>query len=148
MADRGVSRKMPADQNGKWSELPVLTLAYIGDAVYELWVRTYLIGKGLVRTDSLHNAAVSFVQAKGQAALIKALLPELDENELAIFYRGRNAKAQHPRNGDVLAYRHATGFEALIGYLHMSGQQERLAAILAQIDGVVEGIGELEGKNL
>ncbi|MCL1917506.1 MAG: Mini-ribonuclease 3 [Peptococcaceae bacterium] len=128
----------PREFHGKPSELPVLTLAYIGDAVYEIWVRTYLIKKGLVRADELHHAAVRLVQAKGQAALMKRLLPDLDEDEQAVFRRGRNAKGQHPRHADVLAYRHATGLEALIGYLHMSDQQERLAAVFAKINHIIE----------
>jgi ribonuclease-3 family protein len=118
--------------------LPVLTLAYVGDAVYELWVRTYLLDQGLVRADDLHKAAVRCVQAKGQAKLMKILLPELEEEERAIFYRGRNAKSSYPRGGDVLDYRHATGFEALIGYLHLSGRQERLATLLEKTRKAVD----------
>ena len=126
-------------------ELPVLTLAYIGDAVFELWVRTYLLEKGLVRADDLHRAVVRLVQAKGQADLIKRLLPDLDEDERAVFRRGRNAKGQHPRHADVLEYRYATGLETLIGYLHIS-DQERMAALFAKIEYVLEAVDIISDK--
>jgi ribonuclease-3 family protein len=119
------------------AELPALTLAYIGVAVYELWVRSYLIRQGLVRADDLHKAAVRFVQAKGQAALIKKLLPELNEEEQAVFQRGRNAKGQYPRQCDVQEYRYATGFEALVGHLYMTDQQERLDKVLDRTEDIL-----------
>lgn len=116
----------------------ILTLAYLGDAVYELWVRTHLLEKGIEKAEDMHKHAVCYVQAKNQANLLKALLPELDEDEISVVMRGRNAKGHHPRNVDVLTYRHATAFEALIGYWHLTGNTARLQEIFARIESLME----------
>ncbi|MCL1790588.1 MAG: Mini-ribonuclease 3 [Peptococcaceae bacterium] len=137
ISNRRIQMPEPLKGDNDLSGLPVLTLAYIGDAVFELWVRSFLIEQGLARADVLHKAAVCVVQAKGQAELMRALLPDLDEDERGVYYRGRNAKSQYPRQGDVIDYRQATGLEALIGHLYLSGQQERLEVLLDKIGGLI-----------
>lgn len=110
-----------------------LTLAYIGDAVYELYVREHLINSGQVKPNELHQRAVTFVSATSQADVIWEWLEKdmLTEEEERIVARGRNAKSRSiPRNTNVQAYRYSTGFEALIGYHYMSKNEERLTDLL------------------
>lgn len=104
-----------------------LTLAYIGDGVYELMIRTLVINHGNVPVNKLHRKSSSLVKAGTQALIIKELLEELTEAELAIYKRGRNAKsATMAKNATVIDYRTATGFEALIGYLYVTEQFNRM----------------------
>jgi ribonuclease-3 family protein len=115
-------------------QLNSLALAYIGDAVYEIYVRHHLLNKGTVRPNQLHKAATSFVSAKGQAKIIKYMLTNemLTEEEVAVVKRGRNAKSGTvPKNTDVQTYRYATGLEALIGYHYLLKQEERLQELIA-----------------
>ena len=109
-----------------------LTLAYLGDAVYELRVREHLLEQGELRMPALHNQAVSLVNAERQSLLFAQIEDMLSEDELAVFRRGRNAKGgRQPIHSSVTSYRRATGVEALIGYLYLSGQKERLDDIFA-----------------
>lgn len=104
-----------------------LTLAYIGDAAYELVVRTFLVDQGNSRPDKLHRKASSMVKAAAQAAMAEALKDSLTEEELAVYRRGRNAKSPTmAKNASMSDYRKATGFEALMGYLYLKGEQKRL----------------------
>jgi len=115
-------------------QLNSLALAYIGDAVYEIYVRHHLLAKGTVRPNQLHKAATSFVSAKGQAKIIKQMFTNemLTEEEIAVVKRGRNAKSGTvPKNTDVQTYRYATAFEALIGYYYLLKQEERLQELIA-----------------
>lgn len=117
------------------AKLSPLVLAYVGDAVYELYVRTTLIsdGMGSKPTRQLHREAVGHVRAQAQAQALHRIRPTLSPDEEEIVRRGRNVKSKAtPRSVDVLEYRHSTAFEALLGYLYLSGRSERLAAILAQ----------------
>lgn len=109
-----------------------LTLAYIGDAYYELWIRNYLLEKGKTLVKGLHNGAVVFTQATSQAKAAYALIDGFyTEDEKKIFKRGRNQSATHkPKNADVSTYNHSTGFEAVIGYLYLKKEFDRLQAIL------------------
>ena len=103
-----------------------LTLAYIGDAIYDLIIRTMLVEHGNAPVNKLHRKASSFVKAEAQARLIHQIEDELTEEELAIYKRGRNAKsATSAKNASVLDYRTATGFEALMGYLYLDNQIDR-----------------------
>ncbi|MDR3288907.1 MAG: Mini-ribonuclease 3 [Peptococcaceae bacterium] len=102
------------------------TMAYLGDAVYELWVRRHLLETGMVKVKELHKAAVKYVCADTQARLLRQLTPDLDEKESQIVLRGRNANGNHPKRVDVITYRHATAFEALVGYWYLSGQKQRM----------------------
>lgn len=108
-----------------------LVLAYIGDAVYELYVRMYIAKKGAIKTNSLHKASIGFVCAKAQANILTRIEKELDEDELNIVRRGRNAHSNTiPKNASVADYKKATAFEALIGYLFLKNNIERLEEIV------------------
>ena len=120
-----------------WQEMNALTLAYLGDAVYELWVRTHLLELGHEKVKELHKQAISYVRASTQARVLHALLPELDEVEQQVVLRGRNAKGGHPKNVDVVTYRHATAFESLVGYWQLNGQSERMGWAFDKVDGML-----------
>ncbi|MGG1519881.1 Mini-ribonuclease 3 [Paenibacillus oryzisoli] len=108
-----------------------LVLAYIGDAVYEVYVRQYVISGGNHRPNHLHRAATGYVSAKAQSKLLAALMPTLSEEEQDIVKRGRNAKSgTTAKNADVLEYRHSTAFECLVGYLYYQKSFERLREIM------------------
>ncbi|MDD5794640.1 Mini-ribonuclease 3 [Clostridium sp. HCP1S3_B4] len=108
-----------------------LQLAIIGDAVYEVYIRSYILTK---HTDysahKIHKNAIDYVKAKAQSMIMHEMEEELDEEEMYIFKRGRNAKsATVPKNANVRDYRMATGFEALVGYLYLIGDKKRLEVI-------------------
>lgn len=105
-----------------------LVLAFVGDCIYELFIRTYLIDSNRsMSAHKLHIKTISFVKAHSQSEIMKKLQEELTEDEYYIFKRGRNAKSGSvPKNADVQEYRIATGFEALMGYLYLTEQIERL----------------------
>ena len=114
-------------------ELNSLALAYMGDAVYEKYIRHHLLLKGAVKPHLLHREATKFVSAKAQSKVIHYILEEsiLDEEEQGVVRRGRNAKSGTvPKNTDVQTYRYSTAFEALIGYLFLSGRMERAEEII------------------
>lgn len=116
----------------KPSQLAPLTLAYIGDGVYELFVRTRVIEENEnMPAHKLHKKTIQYVRAHAQSQSITAMLPHLTEEENAVFRRGRNAKSHTvPKNADLMDYKRATGFEALIGYLYLSGQENRLKELM------------------
>ena len=104
-----------------------LTLAYIGDAVYEVIIRTVVVERANRAANELHKRTVKYVQAGMQAAMIETLLEELTEDEESVYKRGKNAKSYTvPKNASIQDYRKATGFEALVGYLYLTGQTERM----------------------
>lgn len=105
--------------------------AYVGDAVYELFIRHQLISEGPDKTKNLHHKAVSKVRASFQAELVNRMQSFLKEPELEIIKRGRNVKSGHvPSGSDPITYRYSTAFEALIGYLYLKGDYDRLMEIL------------------
>lgn len=107
--------------------LSPLQLAYVGDAVYELLVRTSILRKEL-KVNHLHRAAKKYVKAEGQSRIIHHLEPLLTETEKYYVKKGRNAKIHSsPKNADLIDYKYATGFECLLGYLYLTNQDERLA---------------------
>lgn len=116
-------------------QLNPLVLAFIGDAIFEVFIRTYLVGKNRdMSVHKLHVKAVSFVKAHAQSEFMKFIQDSLTEEEHTIFKRGRNTKSGTvPKNADLQEYRSATGFEALIGYLYVTEQTERLNCILNKI---------------
>lgn len=117
-----------------WSLLNGLALAYIGDAVYEVFVRQHLLETGQTRPNDLHRHATGYVSAVAQNHLIQEMMQNdfLTEIEISMFKRGRNAKSHTTaKNADVGTYRASTGFEAMIGYLHMSKQEQRLKEVVA-----------------
>ncbi|MFC4389200.1 Mini-ribonuclease 3 [Gracilibacillus marinus] len=117
----------------KPSELKSLALAYIGDAVYEMHIREYLIKLGNVKVQQLHQQAVTYVKATAQAQVIQQWLSEkhLTSEEEAVVRRGRNAKSGSiPKNTSVQAYKYSTAFEALLGFLYLDHQTERLTELM------------------
>lgn len=108
-----------------------LTLAFAGDCVYELYIRNYLISGKYRDVNDLHVKSIFYVKAQAQAYILHMLKEELTQEEMEIVRRGRNAHPHTvPKNSSVTEYRYATAFEALIGYLYMSGDEERLRYIL------------------
>lgn len=106
-------------------------LAFLGDAVYELFIRDRLILCEPIHADRLHKMKVRYVRAEGQAAAIKTMLDTLSEEELALVKRARNRKiTSKPKNADPVTYKWATAFEALVGYLYLAGETERLDEIM------------------
>ncbi|MGL4911708.1 MAG: Mini-ribonuclease 3 [Romboutsia sp.] len=117
-----------------------LVLAYIGDTIYETHIREYLIRENTNRkVNDLHKSAVKYVKAKAQATIMHELEEQLTEDELRIFKRGRNQKSHtSPKNADIIDYKHAPGFEALIGYLHLGNERDRLEYIITEGIKIVE----------
>ncbi|MFK5883629.1 MAG: ribonuclease III domain-containing protein [Candidatus Izemoplasma sp.] len=116
------------------NQLNGTTLAYIGDAIYEVFVRDYFIKKGLTKVDDLHKSAIKYTSAVGQKAAYDLIASDLTEFEVSIFKRGRNANTDRKaRNTDLATYKKATGFEALIGYLYIEGSKDRLDEIINKI---------------
>ena len=113
-----------------------LVLAYLGDAVYETWIRTYLIKKGYPTVKKLQEESLSFVSAKAQSRILRQLLEEdfFKEDEKDVLFRARNTKNNHrPKNCDAITYKYATALEAVLGYLKWTGQEERLEEVLKKI---------------
>ena len=111
-------------------EYSPLPLAYIGDSVYDLFIRTKVIEKGNRHVTDLHKESVKFVKAHSQAESVHAIENKLTEDEIRVLKWGRNAKSTPPKNADVTDYRYATGFETLLGYLYLEGNVDRLKAVL------------------
>ena len=110
-----------------------LTLAYVGDAVYEVVIRTVIAERANRAANELHKRAVKFVQAGSQAAMAVALQELLTEEELAVFKRGRNAKSNtSAKNASITDYRKATGFEALIGFLYLTDRMDRVLFLIKE----------------
>lgn len=108
-----------------------LSWAYVGDCVYELYIRMKLINNTKLKPHGLHLESIKYVKAKAQAEILKNLETELTEKELEIVKRGRNAENHHlPKNATVQEYMYSTAFEALIGYLYLTKQDARLISLL------------------
>lgn len=138
---RMVSDKIKSENNLMYSPAQ---LAYAGDAVYELLVRSYVIHNHDVNVNKMHGLVVKFVKANAQAFIINMLDSELTEEEKRIVKRGRNAKVtSSPKNAELMEYRYATGFEALFGYLYLNNELDRLIMLF---DRVVEILNEKEEK--
>ena len=104
-----------------------LTLAYVGDGVYELIIRTLLLNEGNAPVHKLHKKASAYVKAATQAEMMTEIEQQLTQEEMAVYKRGRNAKSySSAKNATISEYRHATGFEALIGFLYLEGRYERM----------------------
>jgi ribonuclease-3 family protein len=122
-----------------------LALAFVGDAVYELYIRSRILSDGNLTAGTLHKMAVKYVCAHSQAYAAEMLKDKLSEEETYIFKRGRNAWSPSlPKNCNVTEYRQATGLETLIGYLHLTGQKDRADQIMAFC---VEQIDRKEEEN-
>ena len=108
-----------------------LTLAYIGDGVYDLVIRSLVVAEGNTQANHLHKKTSSVVKANAQSRMVEILLPILTEEETAVYKRGRNAKSPTmAKNATVSDYRRATGFEALMGYLYLNDEVERLLELV------------------
>ena len=107
--------------------LSPLTWAYVGDAIYELYIRTNLVNKTKLKPHKLHIESIKYVKAKAQADILKRLMDDLTEEEKDIVRRARNAENHHlPKNADPEDYMYSTAFEGLVGYLYLSKKDERL----------------------
>ena len=114
--------------------MPPLVWAYVGDCVYELYIRTKLVNETKLKPHALHIEAIKKVKAKAQAETLNKIYEELTEKEKDIVRRGRNAENHHlPKNANVQDYMYATAFEALIGYLYLTKQNNRLKEIFNKI---------------
>ncbi len=123
--------KLPDEQ---LKGISVLGLAHIGDAVYELLVRTWLCAHGKTTSKGLHKETVSYVAAPAQARAAAKILDKLTEEELTAFKRGRNAKVHSvPKNADISEYHSATGLETLFGFLYLKGAKDRLNELFSMI---------------
>lgn len=118
------------------------SLAYLGDAIYELKIRQYLLGTGYQDVNKLHKVAVNFTSGEAQAKIVDYLIKNnlLTDEEISYFKRGRNSgHSKNRRSISVISYKKATGFEAMIGFLYLSKRDERLEEILQLIIQIVEG---------
>lgn len=123
-------------------EYSPLALAYLGDAVYELAIRTFVMNHGNTQVNKMHKKTAGLVRAEAQANFYKVLEEELTEEEKAVYRRGRNAKSvTMAKHATMKDYRMATGFEALMGYLYLTEQMERMAELLGH---GLKKLGELE----
>ena len=111
-----------------------LTLAYLGDAIYELKIRDFLIKKGITKVNNLQHEAINYVSAKNQSKYLEIILKELKEDELIIMNRARNHKgSRHPKNVDIITYKYATAFEAIFGYLYLNKSENRIDELISII---------------
>lgn len=120
------------------SEINVLVLAYLGDTIYENYIRKYLIGTGIGNVNDLQKEAINYVSAKSQAKFLTDMLDNnfLSDEEITVYKRARNYKTtSHPKNCDIITYKIATGLECLIGYLELENRRERIDEIMNFILG-------------
>lgn len=116
---------------GDISQMSPLVWAYMGDAVYEKFIREYVIRQGLCKNGLLHKKSIKYVSAKGQSQILKEVEDFLTDEEKDIVRRGRNSNPHSTaKNADIVEYKYATGFEALIGWLYLNEKEERLEEIL------------------
>ena len=121
-------------ENKELGAISNLGLAYIGDGVYELLIRTHLVTQGGVRAGEMHKTAITYVKAGAQARAADVIKEQLSEEELAVYKRGRNAKTGSlPRGATPAEYHAATGLEALFGYLYLRGEKDRIKELFAAI---------------
>ena len=119
-------------------EINVLVLAYLGDTIYENYVRHYLINKGIGNVNDLQTESINYVSAKNQAKFLEEMINNnfFSEEELSVIKRARNYKSNsHPKNTDIITYKHATALEAVIGYLDLINNKDRIDEIMKYILG-------------
>ena len=117
-------------------EVSSLALAYLGDSIYESYIREYLIKKGISHVNALQVESLNYVSAKSQARILKDLMDKniFTEEELSVIKRARNTKSKsHPKSCDIITYQHATSLEALFGYLKLRKNEERIEEIISKI---------------
>ena len=116
----------------------VLALAYLGDAIYEIYIREYLLNKNIIKVKELQEEAIKYVSAKSQSEFLKKIIENnfLNEEEIAIIKRARNHKSHKaPKGTNIITYKNSTGLEALIGYLHLNKKRNRIEEIMKYIVG-------------
>ena len=129
------------------NQLSPLVWAYVGDCVYELYVRTYLVNNTKLNPHKLHIEAIKFVKAGAQCKALEQIMDILTDDEKDIVRRGRNAQNHHlPKNSNVQEYRYSTAFEALIGYLYLTKKYERINEIIKVIWGRVPNYPYQKGQ--
>lgn len=119
-------------------EINVLVLAYLGDTIYEDYIRKYLINLGINNVNDLQKKSIDYVSAKSQASFLQDMIANnfLEESEVDVVKRARNYKSNsHPKNCDIITYKCATGLEALIGYLELTNNRDRIDEIMKYILG-------------
>ena len=119
-------------------EMNVLVLAYLGDTIYENYIRHFLVNKGISNVDSLQKESINYVSAKSQAKFLKELIDInfFTDDEMDVIRRARNYRSnRHPKNCDIITYKHATALEAVIGYLDLINNNERIKCIMNTILG-------------
>lgn len=120
------------------NNMNILVLAYLGDNIYEYYIRKYLINKGIADVNSLQSESIKYVSAKAQKEIVDKLINAnfFSEDELDVFKRARNHKGnRHPKNCDIVTYKYATGLEAIIGYLELTNNRKRIEEIMNIILG-------------
>ena len=126
-----ITKILAEGQKPKPRECSPLALAFVGDAVYETFIRAKVLAEANASANTLHKRAVGFVNCHAQCRVIEAFLERLTDDELAVYKRGRNAKTfTVPKNADVHEYHAATGFEALIGWLYLMEEESRACEIM------------------
>ncbi len=126
-----------------------LVLAYMGDAVYEKSIREYVVKQGVSKNGALHKKSIKYVSANGQSYAVKMLEEKLTEDELDVVRRGRNANPHSSaKNADIVDYKYATGFEALIGYLYLTEQYDRMDEIIRLAIKIIEEDERRRGDSL
>ena len=127
----GIIRKKMELKEINVNDYSPLTLAYIGDGIYEIVVRTIIVDEANRQVNKIHKASSQLVKAQSQAKMIHLIMDMLTEEEKSIYKRGRNAKAvTRAKNASMSDYRVATGFEALMGWLYLSGQSDRMMELM------------------
>ncbi len=122
-------------------------LAYMGDAVYEKFIREKLLAGGMARVNNLHRVATGYVRAGAQAEAIRLMFEELSEEEQRLVKRARNHKFNSKaKNVDSITYKWATAFETLVGYLYLADKEERLTEVMNRAVEIIEGEGECQTK--
>lgn len=135
------------------NELSPVLWAYLGDALYELYIRESLIKEGQTKTTGeLHQEAIKFVRAEAQARIVRFIDCQLTEEEKRIIKRGRNQKSGHiPTHTNVITYRYSTAWEGLLGYLYLTGREQRMKELIeigyAYLKAEQNGIKKKEGEN-
>lgn len=133
------AEKAPVIRDRKYFAENPSALAFLGDAVYEVRIRRYVYEKGVIRPDRMNSAAVRYVRAEAQAAALDMLLPELSEDEISVSRRAKNHKiTSMPANVDHTTYKKATAFEALLGYLELCGDGDRIDHIVSKAIEIIE----------
>lgn len=114
-----------------------LALAYLGDAIYELYIRKHLINKGICKVNELQKESIKYVSAKAQSHYLEQMMNKnfLSEQEINIIKRARNHKSHQSKNTDIITYKKSTGLEALIGYLELQNNKKRIKEIMKEIVG-------------